>query len=206
MSGRQRVKVMVTESFVSEESDSTESDGGISGGNWFIVQTNSGHEANVKQHIQQAIQTLDLGDRIFDVFIPTVEEIQIKGGQRKTVTHKKFPGYVFVRMLLDDDTWRAVKNVPSVSGFAASNSETGRPLPMPDAEVDQLIKEDELGQATFNIGFEVGESVLVIDGPFSDILGEVDSIDIDRGRVRVMVSMFGRETPVDLDFLQVEKQ
>jgi transcriptional antiterminator NusG len=197
---------MVTESFVSEESDSTESDGEVSVGSWFIVQTYSGHESNVKQHIQQAIQTLDLGDRIFDVFIPTVEEIQIKAGQRKTVTHKKFPGYVFVRMLLDDDTWRAVKNVPSVSGFAASNSETGRPLPMPDEEVEQLIKEDEAGQATFNIGFAVGESVLVIDGPFSDMLGEVDSIDIDRGRVRVMVSMFGRETPVDLDFLQVEKQ
>lgn len=199
---------MVTESFVSEESDSTGSDGEVevSAGSWFIVQTYSGHEANVKQHIQQAIQTLDLGDRIFDVFIPTVEEIQIKAGQRKTVTHKKFPGYVFIRMLLDDDTWRAVKNVPSVSGFAASNSETGRPLPMPDEEVEQLIKEDELGQATFNIGFAVGESVLVIDGPFSDMLGEVDSIDIDRGRVRVMVSMFGRETPVDLDFLQVEKQ
>jgi transcriptional antiterminator NusG len=199
---------MVIESFVSEESDSTGSDGEVevSAGSWFIVQTYSGHEANVKQHIQQAIQTLDLGDRIFDVFIPTVEEIQIKAGQRKTVTHKKFPGYVFVRMLLDDDTWRAVKNVPSVSGFAASNSETGRPLPMPDEEVEQLIKEDELGQATFNIGFAVGESVLVIDGPFSDMLGEVDSIDIDRGRVRVMVSMFGRETPVDLDFLQVEKQ
>jgi|TARA_B110001454_G_scaffold209907_1_gene223890 transcriptional antiterminator NusG len=199
---------MVIESFVSEESDSTGSDGEVevSAGSWFIVQTYSGHEANVKQHIQQAIQTLDLGDRIFDVFIPTVEEIQIKAGQRKTVTHKKFPGYVFIRMLLDDDTWRAVKNVPSVSGFAASNSETGRPLPMPDEEVEQLIKEDELGQATFNIGFAVGESVLVIDGPFSDMLGEVDSIDIDRGRVRVMVSMFGRETPVDLDFLQVEKQ
>lgn len=197
---------MVTESFVSEESDSKESVDEVSAGNWFIVQTYSGHEANVKQHIQQAIQTLDLGDRIFDVFIPTVEEIQIKAGQRKTVTHKKFPGYVFVKMVLDDDTWRAVKNVPSVSGFAASNSETGRPLPMPDEEVDQLIKEDELGQATFNIGFEVGEAVLVIDGPFSDMLGEVDSIDMDRGRVRVMVSMFGRETPVDLDFLQVEKQ
>ena len=90
--------------------------------------------------------------------------------------------------------------------LAASNSETGRPLPMPADEVEQLIKEEELGQATFNIGFEVGESVLVIDGPFSDMLGEVDSIDTDRGRVRVMVSMFGREPPVDLDFLQVEKQ
>ena len=201
---------MVTDSFISDEEQSAAVVDPVSlkrdGTNWFIVQTYSGHEANVKQHIEQAIETLDLGNRIFEVFIPTVEEIQIRGGQRKTVTFKKFPGYLFVQMILDDDTWRAVKNVPSVSGFAASNSETGRPLPMPDDEVEQLIKEEELGQATFNIGFEVGESVLVIDGPFSDMLGEVDSIDTDRGRVRVMVSMFGRETPVDLDFLQVEKQ
>ena len=175
-------------------------------GLWYIIQTYSGYENRVKVDLEQRIRSMDMMERIFNVVVPTEDEIEIRDGQRKTVSKKLFPGYVFVQMGLDDDTWRAVKNVPSVSGFAASNSETGRPLPMPDDEVEQLIKEEELGQATFNIGFEVGESVLVIDGPFSDMLGEVDSIDTDRGRVRVMVSMFGRETPVDLDFLQVEKQ
>ena len=202
---------MVTDSFISDEEQSAAVVDPVSlkrdGTNWFIVQTYSGHEANVKQHIEQAIETLDLGDRIFEVFIPTVEEIQIRGGQRKTVTFKKFPGYVFVQMIMDDDTWYVVRNTPGVTGFAGTTiDERAKPTPLPDAEVDQILRQMQTAQPKINIGFIVGDSVLVTDGPFSDMMGTVDTIDLDRGRVRVMVSMFGRDTPVELDFLQVEKQ
>jgi len=174
---------------------------------WYIVQTYSGYENKVKTSLEQRVKAMDLGDKIIQVFIPIVEEIEIKNGQRKTVAHKKFPGYVFVQMVMSEHTWHVVRNTPGVTGFASTTSEQKeRPTPMPDAEVDQMIREVTQAQPRINIGFEIGESVLVTDGPFSDMIGVVDSIDMERGRVRVLVSMFGRETPVELDFLQVEKQ
>jgi transcriptional antiterminator NusG len=150
---------------------------------------------------------MDMSERIFQVVVPTEDEIEIRDGQRKTVSKKLFPGYVFVQMLMDDDTWYVVRNTPGVTGFAGTTmDERAKPTPLPDTEVEQILRQMHSAQPRINIGFEVGETVLVTDGPFSDMIGTVDTIDLDRGRVRVMVSMFGRDTPVELDFLQVEKQ
>ena len=191
-----------------EQPDVTTSEEEVADGRaWYIVQTYSGYENKVKTSLEQRVKAMDLGSKIFQVFIPTVEEIEIKNGQRKTVSHKKFPGYVFVQMIMTENTWHVVRNTPGVTGFASTTSEQKeRPTPMPDAEVDQMIRDVQQAQPRMNIGFEIGQQVLVTDGPFSDMIGIVDSIDMERGRVRVLVSMFGRETPVELDFLQVEKQ
>jgi transcriptional antiterminator NusG len=174
---------------------------------WYIVQTYSGYENKVKTNLDQRIKSMDMGNKIFQVIIPTEDEIEIRDGQRRTVQKKLFPGYVFVQMVMEDDSWYVVRNTPGVTGFAgAQQDDRSRPTALADAEVDKILRQMDAGQPRINIGFQVGESVLVTDGPFSDMIGVVDSIDLDRGRVRVMVSMFGRETPVELDFLQVEKQ
>jgi transcriptional antiterminator NusG len=174
---------------------------------WYIVQTYSGYENKVKTNLDQRVKTMDMEGAIFQVVIPTEDEIEIKDGQRKTVSKKLFPGYVFVQMHMGDDSWYVVRNTPGVTGFAgASIDERAKPTPLRDAEVDQILQKMKTAQPRINIGFEIGESVLVTDGPFSDMIGTVDNIDLDKGRVRVMVTMFGRETPVELDFLQVEKQ
>lgn len=174
---------------------------------WFIVQTYSGYENKVKVDLEQRIRSMDMSDRIFYVVVPTEDEIEIRDGQRKTVSKKLFPGYVFVQMVMDDDTWYVVRNTPGVTGFAGTTmDERAKPTPLPNTEVEQILRQMQSAQPKINIGFAEGETVLVTDGPFSDMIGTVDSIDLDRGRVRVMVSMFGRDTPVELDFLQVEKQ
>jgi len=174
---------------------------------WYIVQTYSGYENKVKTSLEQRVKAMDLADRIFQVFIPTQDEIEIKNGQRKTVSHKRFPGYVFVQMKMDDNTWYVVRHTPGVTGFASTTSDSQqKPTPMADAEVEQLMRDQQVAQPRVNIGFTVGESVVVTSGPFSDMIGMVDALDMERGRVRVMVSMFGRETPVELDFLEVQKR
>ncbi len=174
---------------------------------WYIVQTYSGYENKVKTNLDQRVKTMDMEGAIFQVVVPTEDEIEIKDGQRKTVSKKLFPGYVFVQMHMGDDSWYVVRNTPGVTGFAgASVDERAKPTPLADAEVDQILRQMKTAQPRINVGFAIGESVLVTDGPFSDMIGTVDNIDLDKGRVRVMVSMFGRETPVELDFLQVEKQ
>ena len=174
---------------------------------WYIVQTYSGYENKVKTSLEQRVKTMDMGNKIFQVIIPTEEEIEIKDGQRKTVSRKLFPGYIFVQMVMSDDSWYVVRNTPAVTGFAgATADDRAKPTPLADAEVDQILKQMTSHKPRVNVGFQIGESVLVTDGPFSDMVGVVDAIDVDKGRVRVLVSMFGRETPVELDFLQVEKQ
>lgn len=174
---------------------------------WYIVQTYSGYENKVKVDLEQRIRSMDMSERIFNVVVPTEDEIEIRDGQRKTVSKKLFPGYVFVQMVMDDDTWYVVRNTPGVTGFAGTTmDERAKPTPLPDTEVEQILRQMQSAQPKINIGFAEGETVLVTDGPFSDMIGTVDTIDLDRGRVRVMVSMFGRDTPVELDFLQVEKQ
>ena len=174
---------------------------------WFIVQTYSGYENKVRTNLEQRIKTMDVGDRIFRVVIPTENEIEIREGQRRTVSKKLFPGYVFVQMVMDDDSWYVVRNTPGVTGFAgASTDERARPTPLADDEVNRILREMDTAPARINVGFEPGESVRVIDGPFTDFVGLVDEINLDKGKVRVMISMFGRDTPVELDFLQVEKQ
>lgn len=174
---------------------------------WYIVQTYSGYENKVKKSLEQRIQQMDMGDRVFDVVIPTEDEIEIRDGQRRTVSRKLFPGYILVQMLMDDDSWYVVRNTPGVTGFAgASQDERSQPPALDDEEVARILRQMDTGTPRINVGFAVGEAVRVIDGPFIDFVGQVDEINLDKGKVRVMVSMFGRETPVELDFLQVEKQ
>ncbi|MDA0351454.1 MAG: transcription termination/antitermination protein NusG [Chloroflexi bacterium] len=174
---------------------------------WYIVQTYSGYENKVKVDLEQRIKSMDMSERIHQVVVPTEDEIEIRDGQRKTVSKKLFPGYVFVQMLMDDESWYVVRNTPGVTGFAGTTmDERAKPTALPDAEVEQILRQMHSAAPRINIGFQVGETVLVTDGPFSEMIGTVDTIDLDRGRVRVMVSMFGRDTPVELDFLQVEKQ
>ena len=174
---------------------------------WYIIQTYSGYENKVKKNLDQRVRQMDLGNEIFDVVIPTEEEIEIRDGQRKTVSKKLFPGYVLIQMLMADDAWSLVRNTPGVTGFAGGNEEEGsRPVPLDDEEASRILRQMDAGTPRINVGFAIGESVRVIDGPFIDFVGQVDDINLDKGKVRVMVSMFGRETPVELDFLQVEKQ
>ena len=174
---------------------------------WYIVQTYSGYENKVTLDLEQRVKSMDMSERIHQIVVPTEDEIEIRDGQRKTISKKLFPGYVFVQMLMDDESWYVVRNTPGVTGFAGTTmDERAKPTPLPDAEVEQILKQMHSAAPRINVGFAVGETVLVTDGPFSDMIGTVDTIDLDRGRVRVMVSMFGRDTPVELDFLQVEKQ
>jgi transcriptional antiterminator NusG len=174
---------------------------------WYIVQTYSGYENKVKTNLDQRVRHMDMQDRIFQVVIPTEEEIEIREGQRRTVSRKLFPGYVLVQMVMDDDSWYVVRNTPGVTGFAGgSTDERSRPTALADEEVARILRQMQTAQPRINIGFKVGESVRVTDGPFIDFVGSVEEINLDKGKVRVMVSMFGRETPVELDFLQVEKQ
>ena len=193
-----------------ESSDSGEIDLGLDatdGRAWYIVQTYSGYENKVKLDLEQRIRSMDMSERIFNVVVPTEDEIEIRDGQRKTVSRKLFPGYVLVQMAMEDEPWSLVRNTPGVTGFAGGNEEE-RALPpsLDDEEVARILRQMDTATPRINIGFAVGESVRVTDGPFIDFVGQVDDINLDKGKVRVMVSMFGRETPVELDFLQVEKQ
>ena len=175
---------------------------------WYIVQTYSGYENKVKTNLDQRIKHMDMGGRIFDVVIPIEKEIEIHEGQRREVSKKLFPGYVLVQMVMSDESWYVVRETPGVTGFAGSTSQTdrSRPMALGDEEVSRILRTMNSAAPRINIGFKVGESVRVTDGPFIDFVGQVDEINLDKGKVRVMVSMFGRETPVELDFLQVEKQ
>jgi len=174
---------------------------------WYIVQTYSGYENKVKTNLEQRVKFMGLGDQIFQVVIPTEEEIEIRDGQRRTVQRKLFPGYVLVQIVMNDETWHAIRNTPGVTGFAGSMADDrARPPALADEEVARILRQMHTDQPRINVGFAVGNSVRVTDGPFIDFVGQVDEINLDKGKVRVMVSMFGRETPVELDFLQVEKQ
>ena len=171
------------------------------------MQTYSGYENKVKTNLDQRVKSMDVQDRIFEVLIPTEDEIEIRDGQRKTVSKKLFPGYVFVHLVMDDDTWYVVRNTPGVTGFAGANADDrSRPAPLDDQEVSSILRKMLTAQPRVNVGFAVGDSVRVTDGVFAEFIGEVDQIDLDKGKVRVMITMFGRDTPVELDFLQVEKE
>jgi transcriptional antiterminator NusG len=178
------------------------------GRRWYIVQTYSGYENKVKTNLDQRVKHMDMEGKIFQVVIPIEKEIEIHEGQRREVSKKLFPGYVLVQMIMEDDSWYVVRNTPGVTGFAGSTSEAdrSRPMALGEEEVARILRTMSSAAPRINIGFKVGESVRVTDGPFVDFVGQVDEINLDKGKVRVMVSMFGRETPVELDFLQVEKQ
>ena len=177
-------------------------------GRWYIIHTYSGQEDRVKKNLEQRIASMDVGDRILQVVIPTEEEIEIKDGRRRSVRKKVFPGYIMVQMSMDDDSWHIVRNTPGVTGFVSSEDEKElrpKPVPLEQREVDNILKQIESEAPKVRIGFAAGQSVRINDGPFADFIGIVDQVMSDRGKVRILVSFFGRETPVELDFLQVEK-
>ena len=169
---------------------------------WYVIHCYSGYENKVRHNLEQRIETMGMKDRIFDVVIPTQEEIEVKDGKRRTVERHIFPGYVLVNMLLTEESWYVVRNTPGVTGFVGMGN---NPTPLRPEEVSQIIKRMEAEAPTVKVTYKVGERVRIIDGPFNDFRGVVAEIDMERTKVRVMVSFFGRETPVELDFLQVEK-
>lgn len=175
---------------------------------WYIVHTYSGHEDRVKKNLDQRIETMDVKDKIFEVVVPTEEAIEIKDGQRKPVQRKMYAGYLLVKMVMDDESWYVVRNTPGVTGFISSEDERERrpkPVPLEDSEVERILSQMTSESPRVRIGFEAGDPVRIKDGPFADFMGTVDAVSEERGKVRVLVSFFGRETPVELDFLQIEK-
>jgi transcriptional antiterminator NusG len=169
---------------------------------WYVIHCYSGYENKVRHNLEQRIETMGMKDKIFDVVIPTQEEIEVREGKRRTVERHIFPGYVLVNMRLSEESWYVVRNTPGVTGFVGMGN---LPTALRPEEVSQIIKRMEAEAPTVKVTFKVGERVRIIDGPFNDFRGTVSEIDMERTKVRVMVSFFGRETPVELDFLQVEK-
>jgi transcriptional antiterminator NusG len=178
------------------------------GGRWYIVHTYSGQEDRVQKNLEQRIETMDMADKIFEVVVPTEEEVEIKEGERRTVEKKMYAGYLLVRMVMDDESWYVVRNTPGVTGFISAEDEREKrpkPVPLEDVEVDRIMRRMKSEAPTVRIGFQKGDSVRIKDGPFMDFIGTVDEVNEERGKVSVHVSFFGRETPVELDFLQLEK-
>ncbi|HNT55715.1 MAG TPA: transcription termination/antitermination protein NusG [Anaerolineaceae bacterium] len=169
---------------------------------WYVIHCYSGYENKVRHNLEQRIETMGMKDQIFDVVIPTQEEIEVKDGKRRTVERHVFPGYVLVNMLLSEESWYVVRNTPGVTGFVGMGNQ---PTPLRPEEVQQILRRMEAEAPHIKVTFRVGERVRIVDGPFNDFRGTVSEIDMERTKVRVMVSFFGRETPVELDFLQVEK-
>ena len=172
------------------------------GKQWFVIHTYSGYEERVKKNLEQRIKFMDSGSEILQVVIPTEDEIEVKNGQRRTVTKKILPGYVLVQMKMSDQSWSVVRNTPGVTGFVGGG---GKPTPLQEEEVSQILKQMEAEVPKVKVGFRRGQSVRVTDGPFIDFVGVVDEINTGKGKVKVLLSLFGQETPVELDFLQVEK-
>ena len=174
---------------------------------WFVVHTYSGYESRVKTNLEHRIDTMDVGDKIFQVVVPTEEEIEIRDGQRRTVAKKMFPGYILVEMVMDDESWYVVRNTPGVTGIVSSQDDKGKiePVALDEIEVKSILKQMEAEAPKVKVGFDRGQSIRITDGPFVDFIGIVDEINEEKGKVKVMVSFFGRETPVELDFLQIER-
>ena len=172
------------------------------GRRWYVLHTYSGYEENVKRNLEQRLDTFDMADKIFGVIVPKEKKIKIKNGKRTTVEEKIFPGYVLVEMIVTDDSWYVVRNTPNVTGFVGSGT---TPTPIDQKEVDSLMKRTQALEASHKIDVSANDPVRITDGPFKNFEGKVESVDEHRGKVKVLVSMFGRETPVELDALQVEK-
>lgn len=170
--------------------------------NWYAIHTYAGYEHAVTRNLKQRIESLGYEDKIFNVIVPTEKKIKIKGGKRLEYEDKIYPGYVLVDMIVTDDSWYVVRNTPRVTGFVGSGI---YPVPLEKSEIDMLFKRMSTDIATHNIELEPGETVVITDGPFKELEGKISEVDTERGKIKVLVSMFGRETPVELDFLQVRK-
>lgn len=169
---------------------------------WYVIHCYSGYENKVRHNLEQRIETMDMKDQIFDVVIPTQEEIEVRDGKRRSIERHVFPGYVLVNMKMNEESWYVVRNTPGVTSFVGMGDD---PIPLRPEEVSQILRRMEADAPTIKVTYKAGENVRIIDGPFNDFQGTVDEIDMDRAKVRVMVNFFGRSTPVELDFLQVEK-
>ena len=169
---------------------------------WFVVHCYSGYENKVRHNLEQRIESMGMKNQIFDVVIPTQEEIEVRDGKRRSIERHVFPGYVLVNMLMNEESWYVVRNTPGVTGFVGMGND---PIPLRPEEVSQILRRMEAEAPTIKVTYKTGEKVRIIDGPFNDFHGTVDEIDMERSKVRVMVNFFGRSTPVELDFLQVEK-
>lgn len=172
------------------------------GRRWYVIHCYSGYENKVSHNLEQRIETMGMHEKIFDVVVPTEEEIEVKEGKRRTVERRVFPGYILVQMLMDEDSWYVVRNTPGVTGFVGMGNE---PTPLRPEEVSSIMKRMEADAPRVKVTYKIGQKVRITDGPFADFMGTVNDIDMDKAKVRVFVSFFGRETPVELDFLQVEK-
>jgi transcriptional antiterminator NusG len=169
---------------------------------WYVIHCYSGYESKVRHNLEQRIDTMQMQDQIFQVVVPTEDEIEVRDGKRRVVERRVFPGYILVQMTLSDDSWYVVRNTPGVTGFVGMGNE---PTPLRPEEVQAILKRMEAEAPRIKVTFRPGQKVRIIDGPFNEFIGVVSEIDMERAKVRVMVSFFGRETPVELDFLQVEK-
>lgn len=170
--------------------------------NWYAIHTYAGYENAVVRNLKQRIESLGMEGKIFDVLVPTERKIKVKGGKRIEEEEKIYPGYVLVDMIVDDDSWYVVRNTPRVTGFVGSGV---FPVPLNRKEIDQLFSRMSTDRVQHNIDLDEGDLVVINDGAFKDLEGKVDAVDTERGKIRVLVSMFGRETPVEIDFLQVRK-
>jgi transcription termination/antitermination protein NusG len=169
---------------------------------WYVIHTYSGYEEAVAKNLLQRVETLDMENKIFNVIVPKEKKVRIKNGKRKTVEEKIYPGYVLVEMIVADDSWYVVRNTPNVTGFVGSGT---TPIPMSDQEIQSLQSRMEAETPKHKIDVKVGDSVKIIDGPFKDFDGKVSELDFEKGKIKVLVNMFGRDTPVELDSLQITK-
>lgn len=169
---------------------------------WYAIHTYVGYEDSVAKALKQRIETLKMGDKIFNVIVPKETKIKIKNGKRTVVEEKIYPGYVLVEMIVDDDSWYVVRNTPNVTGFLGAGT---TPIPLDEAEVKRILEKMEKKEVQYKFEFKKGDLVRIVDGPFKDFEGKVAEIDEDKGKVKVLISLFGRETPVELDFLQIKK-
>lgn len=169
---------------------------------WYVVHTASGHEARVSETLRQRVETMGLEGKIFELLVPTQDRVVIRGGKKSTIKEKIFPGYLLVKMILDDPTWLAVRTTAGITGFVGTGN---KPTPLSEAEVLNIQKFISAPAPRFKTKFSVGEAVKITDGPFADFLGTIHEMDEEKGKVKVLVSIFGRETPVELDFLQIAK-
>ncbi|MBJ7599361.1 MAG: transcription termination/antitermination protein NusG [Candidatus Nephthysia bennettiae] len=168
---------------------------------WYVIHAYSGHEEKVKKNLEKRIESMDMHDKILEVFVPMEDEIEIKDGKRRHVQKRIFPGYILVKMVMSDESWYVVRNTPGVTSFVGSGN---KPVPLQENELRSILKQVKQ-EPQIRVEFQLGESVRVVDGPFADFLGKVDEINAEKGKLKVLVNMFGRETPVELDLLQVEK-
>ena len=170
--------------------------------NWYVIHTYSGYEDAVAKNLKQRIESLGMEDKIFNVIVPKEKKIKIKNGKRKTVEEKIYPGYVLVQMVVTDESWYVVRNTPRVTGFLGAGT---TPIPVSVSDMADLMKRMEMGEPEFTIDFEIGANVKITDGPFKGFEGKVSEIDKERGKIKVLVNMFGRDTPVELDSLKIKK-